>query len=61
MAFQDLFAIAAFYDLDIEQMDVKPTFFHGIIGLLYMEVPKGYKQQWKNQVYLFEKASSYTE
>ena len=46
MAFRALFPIAAFYDLDIEQMDVKTTFFHDIIDqLLYMEVPKKYEQQ----------------
>ncbi len=44
MAFRALFAIAVFYDLDIEQMDVKTAFLHGIIDqLLYMEVPRGYK------------------
>ena len=46
MVFQALFAIAAFYDLDIEQIDVKTAFLHGIIDqLLYMEVPKEYEQQ----------------
>ena len=46
MAFRALFAIAAFYDLDIEQMDVKTAFLHGIIDqLLYIEVPKGYEDQ----------------
>lgn len=51
MAFCALFAIAAFYDLDINQMDVKTAFLHGIIDqLLYVEVPRGYKQEWKNQV-----------
>ncbi len=45
MAFRALFAIAAFYDLDIEQMDVKTAFLHGIIDqLLYVEVSHGYKQ-----------------
>lgn len=46
MAFRALFAIAAFYDLDIEQMDVKIAFFHGIIDqLFYVKVPKDYGQQ----------------
>lgn len=46
MAFRALFAIAASYDLDIEQMDVKTTFLHGMIDqLLYVEVPKRYEQQ----------------
>ena len=57
MAFRVLFAIAAFYDLDIEQTDVKTAFLHGIIDqLLYVEVPKGYEQQWKDQVCLLKKA-----
>ena len=57
MAFQALFAITAFYDLDIEQMDVKTAFLHGIIDqLVYVEVPKGYEDQWKNQVCLLKKA-----
>ena len=46
MAFQAFFAIAAFFNLDIEQKDVKIAFFHGIIDqLLYVEVPKGYENQ----------------
>ncbi len=46
MAFQALFAIAVFYKLDIEQMDIKIAFLHGIIDqLLYVEIPHGYKQQ----------------
>ena len=46
MAFRAFFAIAAFYDLDIEQIDVKTAFLYGIIDqLLYVEVPKRYEQQ----------------
>ena len=57
MVFQALFAIFAFYDLNIEQMDVKAAFLHAIINqLLYVEIPKGYEQQWKNQVCLPKKA-----
>ena len=56
MVFRALFAIAAFYNLDIEQMDIKTAFLYGIIDqLLYVEVPKGYEQQWKNQVCLLKK------
>lgn len=45
MAFHILFAIAAFYNLDIKQMDVKTAFFHGIIDqLFYVEISKGYEQ-----------------
>ena len=39
MAFRALFAIAAFYDLNIEQMDIKTAFLQDIIDqLLYLEV-----------------------
>lgn len=42
MAFRVLFAIAAFYDLDIDQMDVKTAFLYGLIDqLIYVEIPKG--------------------
>lgn len=41
MAFQVLFAIAAYYDLDINQMDVKTAFLYGLIDqLIYVEIPK---------------------
>ena len=57
MIFRILFAIAVFYDLDIEQMDVKTAFLHGIINqLLYMEIPKRYEQQWKDQICQLKKA-----
>ena len=42
MAFRVLFAIAAYYDLDIDQMDVKTAFLYGLIDqLIYVEMPKG--------------------
>ena len=42
MAFRVLFAIAAYYDLDIDQMDVKTAFLYGIIDqLVYVQIPKG--------------------
>ncbi len=42
MAFRVLFAIAAFLDLDINQMDVKTAFFYGLIyQLVYVEISKG--------------------
>ena len=42
MAFRVLFAIAAFLDLDIDQMDVKTAFLYGLIDqLVYVEIPKG--------------------
>lgn len=58
MAFQAFFAITAFYNLDIEQMDVKTASLHGIIDqLLYVEVPKGYEQQSRDQICLLKKKS----
>lgn len=42
MAFRVLFAIAAFLDLDINQLDVKTAFLYGLIDqLMYVEIPKG--------------------
>lgn len=42
MAFRVLFAIAAYFDLDIDQMDVKTAFLYGLINqLIYVEQPKG--------------------
>lgn len=42
MAFKVLFAIAAFLDLDIDQMDVKTAFLYGLNDqLVYVEMPKG--------------------
>ncbi len=41
MAFRVLFAIAAYYDLDINQMDVKTAFFYSLIDqLVYIQIPK---------------------
>lgn len=46
IAFQALFAITAFYNLDIEQIDIKIAFFYSIIDqLFYVEVLKKYEQQ----------------
>ncbi len=42
MAFRVLFAIAAYYDLNIDQMDVKTAFLYGMIDqLVYVQIPKG--------------------
>ena len=42
MEFRVFFAIAAYYDLDIDQMDVKTAFLYGLIDqLIYVEIPKG--------------------
>ena len=41
IAFRVLFAIAAYYDLDINQIDVKTAFVYGLIDqLIYVEMPK---------------------
>lgn len=41
-AFRVFFAIAAFFELDIDQMDVKTAFLYGLIDqLVYVEIPKG--------------------
>ena len=46
MTFQALFAIAVFYNLDIEQMNIKTAFLYSIIDhLFYVEVPKRYEEQ----------------
>lgn len=43
MAFQILFAIAAFYNLDIDQIDIKTTFFYRNINqLLNIKLLKSY-------------------
>ena len=42
MAFNVLFAIIAYYDLDINQMDIKIAFLYGLINqLIYMQIFKG--------------------
>lgn len=42
MAFSVLLVIAAFFDLDIDQMDVKTAFLYDLIDqLVYVESPKG--------------------
>ncbi len=57
MAFRVLFAIAAFYDLDIDQMDVKTAFLYGDIDqLLYVKLPKGYYKDQEDMVCRLNKA-----
>lgn len=57
MAFCVLFAIAAFYDLDINQIDVKTAFFYREIDqLLFVETPKGYYNNIEGMVYRLNKA-----
>ena len=42
IAFRVLFAITAYYDLNINQMDLKTAFLYGLIDqLVYVQIPKG--------------------
>ena len=58
MTFQILFAVAAFFDLDIEQMDVKIAFLYGLIDqLVYVDIPKGSETEVnRNMTYKLLKA-----
>lgn len=41
MIFQVLFAIVAFFNLDIDQMDIKTAFLYGLINqLVYINISK---------------------
>lgn len=42
IAFKVLFAIAVYYDLNIDRMDVKTAFLYGLIDqLVYVRIPRG--------------------
>lgn len=42
MAFRILFAIIAYYNLNIDQINIKIAFLYGIINqLVYVQIPKG--------------------
>lgn len=58
MAFRVLFAIVTYYDLDIDQIDVKTAFLYGHINqLIYVEIPKETEiEANKNMVYRLLKA-----
>lgn len=44
MTFRIIFAIAAYYNLDIDQMDVKMAFFYRLIDrLVYVQISKDFK------------------
>ena len=44
MSYKVLFALAAFYDLHIEQMDIITAFLHGELGeVIYMVQPLGFE------------------
>ena len=41
VAFRVFFILAAFFDLDIDQMDIKTAFLYGLIDqLIYIEMPR---------------------
>lgn len=57
IAFQVLFAITAFYDLNIDQMHVKIAFFwRDINQILYVELLKGYYKDQEQIVRKLNKA-----
>ena len=46
MSYKVLFALATFYDLHIEQMDVIMTFLHGELSeVIYMVQPLGFEDE----------------
>lgn len=57
MIFCILFAIAAFYNLYIDQIDIKTAFLYRTIDqLIFVEIPKSYYNNHKRIVYKFNKA-----
>lgn len=45
MAFRAFLAIAAYYDLDVEKVDVETAFLYGIIKeRIYMKLPQGFEK-----------------
>lgn len=56
MVFYILFIIAAFYNLDIDQMDVKMIFLYKKINqFFFIEMPKDYYNNFENIVYKLNK------
>lgn len=58
MAFKILFAIMVYYDLNIDQMDIKTAFFYRLINqLVYVQILKGFETATnKSMVYKLLKA-----
>lgn len=58
MAFRVFFAIAALFNLDIEQIDIKIAFLYGFINqLIYIDIPKELETEVNcNMVYKLLKA-----
>lgn len=51
MAFRVFFAIATFFDLDIDQIDVKTAFLYNLINqLVYIEMSKGTKTKTNRDI-----------
>lgn len=51
MAFRVLFAIVAYYDLDIDQIDIKTVFLYKLINqLIYVQIPKGSKTNANKEI-----------
>lgn len=46
MTFRVLFVVAVYYNLDINQIDIKTAFLYDLINqLIYIQIPKGSKSQ----------------
>lgn len=58
MAFKVVFIIAAYYNLDINQLDIKTAFFYKLINqLVYVQISKGFETVGnKGMVYKLFKA-----
>lgn len=46
MVFRVLFTVAAYFDLEIDQIDIKTTFLYRFIDqFVYVDIPKGSKSE----------------
>ena len=50
IAFRVLFAVAAYFDLDIDQMDVKTALYGLIDQLVYVDIPKGSESEATREI-----------
>lgn len=53
MTFHVFFIVTTFFDLDIDQINIKTAFFYSLINqLVYMEIPKRFEIETnRNMVY----------